>query len=44
MTEKIDFVKKSTKFVSTAKTSESEIVINDQYKIINKKMKLNLLN
>ena len=43
MTEKINFVEKSTTFVSTAKTFESEIVIDDQYKKINKKNEIKFI-
>ena len=43
MTEKIDFVKKLTTFVSTAKASESEIVIDDQYRKINRKNEIKFI-
>ena len=43
ITERIDFVEKSTIFVSIAKTSESETVIDDQYKKINRKNKIKFI-
>ena len=43
MSEKIDFVEKSTLFVSITKASESEIVIDDQYKKINRKNKIKFI-
>ena len=43
MSEKIDFVEKSTTFVSIAKASESEIVIDDQYRKVNKKNEIKFI-
>ena len=43
MFEKIDFVEKSTIFVLTAKASESEIVIDDQYRKINRKNEIKFI-
>ena len=43
MFEKIDFVEQSTTFVLTAKTSESETVIDDQYKKINRKNEIKFI-
>ena len=43
MSEKINFVEKSMLFVSITKTSESEIVIDDQYKKINKKNEIKFI-
>ena len=43
MTEKIDFVEKSTTFVSTTKTFKSEIVIHDQYRKINRKNEIKFI-
>ena len=43
MSEKIDFVEKSTLFILMTKAFESEIVIDDQYKKINKKNEIKLI-
>ena len=43
MFEKINFVKKSTTFVLIAKTFEFEIVIDDQYKKINRKNEIKFI-
>ena len=43
MSEKINFVEKSTIFVSIAKTFEFEIVIDDQYKKINRKNEIKFI-
>ena len=43
MSEKIDFVEKSTSFILITKASESEIVINDQYRKINKKNEIKFI-
>ena len=43
MSEKIDFVEKSTLFVLITKASEFENVINDQYKKINKKNEIKFI-
>ena len=43
MTEKINFVEKSTTFISITKTFESEIVIDDQYKKINQKNEIKFI-
>ena len=43
MSEKIDFVEKSTTFVLIAKASESEIVIDDQYRKINRKNEIKFI-
>ena len=43
MSEKINFVEKLTTIVLIAKASEFQIVINDQYRKVNRKNEINFI-